>query len=271
MTDRAVVQAACRTDGRALRHASELLKQDAALVALAVATAGRSSRYADGLAPPPKFFGLLASKMEDVADAGQQQKETKILEAFRAYDGPTGYTRGQGPYLGYTDENRLELLAKDYLKVELSPSEVKGIVRDAQEAGDRMVHYCQRTPDADYRKRLQQYKQHIRSHALLQEDVAEVARGIHAGTIAIPPRELYIVQEELRKNAIAATVALVLSYEKPGEDKSAAVRQELSGLKPSVLKKRARSAGASEEQIEEADDAEDSKAAMIALVLALSA
>ena len=72
-------------------------------------------------------------------------------------------------------------------------------------------------------------------------------------------------------DAKAATVALVLSYEKPGEDKSAAVRQELAGLKPSVLKKRARSAGASEEQIEEADDAEDSKAAMIALVLALSA
>ena len=36
-----------------------------------------------------------------------------------------------------------------------------------------------------------------------------------------------------------------------------------------MLKKRARSAGASEEQIEEADDAEDAKAAMIALVLAL--
>ena len=54
-------------------------------MALAVATAGRSSRYADGLAPPPKFFGLLASKMEHVTDAGQQQKETKILEAFEKY------------------------------------------------------------------------------------------------------------------------------------------------------------------------------------------
>ena len=72
-------------------------------------------------------------------------------------------------------------------------------------------------------------------------------------------------------DAKAATIALVLSYEKPSEDKSAALRQELAGLKPSVLKKRARSAGASEEQIEEADDAEDSKAAMVALVLALSA
>ncbi len=39
-------------------------------------------------------------------------------------------------------------------------------------------------------------------------------------------------------------------------------------MKPSVLKKRARAAGASEAEIEEAEDADDVKAATIALVLA---
>ena len=66
----------------------------------------------------------------------------------------------------------------------------------------------------------------------------------------------------------AATIALILSYEKPAKDPSAALREELGGLKPSALKKRARAAGLREEDIEEADDAEDSKAAMIELIVA---
>ena len=69
-------------------------------------------------------------------------------------------------------------------------------------------------------------------------------------------------------DAKAATVALVVSYEQAAEDPAAALREELAALKPSVLKKRARAAGATEEQIEEADDAEDPRAAMVALVLA---
>ena len=69
-------------------------------------------------------------------------------------------------------------------------------------------------------------------------------------------------------DAKAATVALVVSYEQAAEDPAVALREELAGLKPSVLKKRARAAGATEEQIEEADDAEDPRAAMVALVLA---
>ena len=43
---------------------------------------------------------------------------------------------------------------------------------------------------------------------------------------------------------------------------------ELAAMKPSVLKKRARAAGASEAEVEEAEDAEGVKAATVALVLA---
>ena len=43
---------------------------------------------------------------------------------------------------------------------------------------------------------------------------------------------------------------------------------ELAAIKPSVLKKRARAAGASEAEIEAAEDADDAKAATVALVLA---
>ena len=56
----------------------------------------------------------------------------------------------------------------------------------------------------------------------------------------------------------------------PHEHDSLTLREELEGLKPSALRRRARSAGATQRQVETADDAEVSKAAMIDLIVALS-
>eukprot|EP01043_Picozoa_sp_COSAG02_P053252 COSAG02_NODE_5854_length_3987_cov_169.941872_4_plen_228_part_00 len=51
------------------------------------------------------------------------------------------------------------------------------------------------------------------------------------------------------------------------EAAAAALAQELEGLKPRALKKRAAEEGVDGEKIDEADDAEDVKAALIALIL----
>ena len=53
------------------------------------------------------------------------------------------------------------------------------------------------------------------------------------------------------------------------EPEAAVDEAELRSLKVSELRKRARAGGASEEQLDEADDSGDAKAALLALVLAL--
>ena len=50
-------------------------------------------------------------------------------------------------------------------------------------------------------------------------------------------------------------------------DEIQALRRELEGLKPSALKRRARAAGATEQEVEEADDAQDPCAAMVELIV----
>lgn len=51
---------------------------------------------------------------------------------------------------------------------------------------------------------------------------------------------------------------------------SEAMRAEMLELRPSVLEKRAREAGASEELLEEAKDAEDPKQRMVQLIMSMS-
>ena len=53
-----------------------------------------------------------------------------------------------------------------------------------------------------------------------------------------------------------------------GSGRSQALRVELAQLKPSVLKKRAKAVGAAAEEIEGAEDAEDPKTALIAIIIA---
>ena len=67
-------------------------------------------------------------------------------------------------------------------------------------------------------------------------------------------------------DAKAAMMALVLAHETCEAQPS--LREELEGLKPSELKKRARVAGAKEAEIEDADDAENSRTAVIDLIIA---
>ena len=67
----------------------------------------------------------------------------------------------------------------------------------------------------------------------------------------------------------AAMIALVVARETPtANDPAAELRAELESLKPSALRKRAKAAGAVDEDIEEAGDADDAKSAMVALILA---
>ena len=65
----------------------------------------------------------------------------------------------------------------------------------------------------------------------------------------------------------AAMAALILSHEASGQETSDVLRRELEGLKPSALKRRARAAGATEQEVEEADDAQDPSAAMVELIV----
>eukprot|EP01045_Picozoa_sp_COSAG04_P012082 COSAG04_NODE_800_length_10199_cov_36.147327_1_plen_2772_part_10 len=65
----------------------------------------------------------------------------------------------------------------------------------------------------------------------------------------------------------AAMIALILSHEASGQETSDVLRRELEGLKPSALKRRARAAGATEQEVEEADDAQDPSAAMVELIV----
>jgi hypothetical protein len=68
---------------------------------------------------------------------------------------------------------------------------------------------------------------------------------------------------------LSALAELILALEKPagGATSAAALRTELEALKPSARKKRAVAAGASEEEIEEALDADDPIGTLVALVL----
>eukprot|EP01052_Picozoa_sp_SAG31_P052612 SAG31_NODE_13066_length_895_cov_1.095477_1_plen_201_part_10 len=56
-----------------------------------------------------------------------------------------------------------------------------------------------------------------------------------------------------------------------GADRLEALRAELSGLKPSQLKKRAVAEGITAEQMDEADDSDDPREAVLALILAAAA
>eukprot|EP01050_Picozoa_sp_SAG11_P006459 SAG11_NODE_501_length_8895_cov_12.129832_10_plen_158_part_00 len=67
----------------------------------------------------------------------------------------------------------------------------------------------------------------------------------------------------------AALISMVAELEAASAGPS--LREELCTLKTSELKKRCKAAGVSEEQLDEADDADDTKAALIELVLALAA
>ena len=51
---------------------------------------------------------------------------------------------------------------------------------------------------------------------------------------------------------------------------AAQLRAELEGMKLSALKRRAREAGVDEEKLEEADDEDDIKAAVVGLIVAMS-
>eukprot|EP01045_Picozoa_sp_COSAG04_P003348 COSAG04_NODE_135_length_23774_cov_40.993918_11_plen_2893_part_00 len=69
----------------------------------------------------------------------------------------------------------------------------------------------------------------------------------------------------------SALVSLILAHEKQAKDPLAPLRTELEGLKPSALRRRAKSAGAADEEIEEAEDSDDPKGDMISVVLAQAA
>eukprot|EP01046_Picozoa_sp_COSAG06_P067124 COSAG06_NODE_17254_length_952_cov_2.200469_1_plen_272_part_10 len=68
------------------------------------------------------------------------------------------------------------------------------------------------------------------------------------------------------EDSCAAMIALIVAHE-PASDIGGALRADLESMKISALEKRAAAAGATEEEIAEADDADDPTAAMVALVL----
>ena len=71
--------------------------------------------------------------------------------------------------------------------------------------------------------------------------------------------EAEIEEAEDADDALEASVALLLKYQPPAaaEDRGAALVAELEALKPSQRKKRALAAGATEDEVEEAGDADD--------------
>eukprot|EP01046_Picozoa_sp_COSAG06_P021714 COSAG06_NODE_1644_length_8819_cov_13.898624_5_plen_1191_part_00 len=85
--------------------------------------------------------------------------------------------------------------------------------------------------------------------------------------IAAGATEAEVEEARDSDDPLAAFLQLVAVHEKAPDKGSEALRADLAGLKPSALKKRARAAGAAEEDIEEAGDAEDIEGAMFALIL----
>jgi hypothetical protein len=71
-------------------------------------------------------------------------------------------------------------------------------------------------------------------------------------------------------DAKAALIALILARSAPAPDPLEGLRAELSELRPGTLGKRAREAGASEEQVLVAQDTDEPKESLIALILEVS-
>jgi hypothetical protein len=67
-------------------------------------------------------------------------------------------------------------------------------------------------------------------------------------------------------DALSACVQLLLKYEPPVPDRSAALAAEIKAMKPSQRRKRALDAGATEAQIDDAEDADDVTAAFVELL-----
>ena len=84
-----------------------------------------------------------------------------------------------------------------------------------------------------------------------------------------PPEDLEerVAALESRADAAEETAAA----QTPGADINSALREELGGMKISELKSRAKSMGVPQEQLDEADDADDVRAAVIDLIVALDA
>ena len=100
-----------------------------------------------------------------------------------------------------------------------------------------------------------------------------VLTGMKLSALKKRARQAGVEEEKLEEaddadDIKAAVIALILEAARGAE--AAQMREELAGMKLSALKKRAKQAGVDEEKLEEADDADDIKAAVIDLILAQS-
>ena len=262
VTDRGLVQAACMTDGRALRFASPVLRKDKCLAALSVCTAGRSQPYRDDFAPPPQFFELFARKMQDDTrlrelTAGRQltsaaregSKEThemryqKILQEFKKHRVKT-----VKPARAFVSAKRLRTIAKE-LHITLTKEEQDTIISEAGDASRTHVYYDQQTPDAVYRARIAFFtkyatsKQHVeRVLRAYHENSLETSRDLydwiisHAkGNLELDIAELKQMSGEQERSAgLASAVDEVLSCLHEDLVRKLPGQAKPSGLRPSM-------------------------------------
>ena len=111
--------------------------------------------------------------------------------------------------------------------------------------------------------------------ALLATDDMQKLRaelvGMKLGALKKRARETGVTPEQLddaddEDDPKQAVVELILEAA-PGVDAGAALRAELAEMKMGVLKKRAREAGVTPEQLDDADDADDPKEAVMELIV----
>ena len=98
---------------------------------------------------------------------------------------------------------------------------------------------------------------------------AELA-GMKLSSLKKRAKEVGVDEQKLEEaddadDVKAAVIALIVGQEREG--KVAELRAELDGMKLSALKKRAKEVGVDKQKLEEADDADDVKAAVIALIV----
>jgi hypothetical protein len=98
---------------------------------------------------------------------------------------------------------------------------------------------------------------------------AELA-GMKLSAIKKRAKEVGVDEQRLEEaddadDTKAAVISLIVEQEREG--KVAQLRAELAGMKLSAIKKRAKEVGVDEQKLEEADDADDRKGAVIALIV----
>ena len=163
------------------------------------------------------------------------------------------------------DESRIRITSLDMVEVEvgIQPSRRKSGIDEDDHQGDADAPSSQRDVGDLGTSGL----------AVLEAELSALkpsARKKRAAAAGATERE--IEDAEDAEDSEGAMIALILSHEQPGDsgkdDRKEALRTELAAMKNSARMKRAKAAGVSDREIDEAEDDDDPQSAIIELIIA---